>query len=46
MVFREEKLKKIKGNADLILASNVFAHSDKLKEMTACMTKLLRKQEQ
>ena len=26
-------LKKIKKNADLILASNVFAHSDKLKEM-------------
>ena len=30
-------LKKIKNNADLILASNVFAHSDELKEMaSAC----------
>ena len=36
-------LKKIKKNADLILASNVFAHSDKLKEMTKCMLKLLSK---
>jgi len=36
-------IKKIKGNADLILASNVFAHSDKLKEMTECMLKLLSK---
>ncbi len=42
--FLEEKnLKKIKKNADLILASNVFAHSDKLKEMTKCMLKLLSK---
>jgi len=42
--FLENKnLKKIKGNADLILASNVFAHSDKLKEMTECMIKLLNK---
>ena len=40
--FLEEKnLKKIKKNADLILASNVFAHSDKLKEMATCMLKLL-----
>jgi nucleoside-diphosphate-sugar epimerase len=40
--FLESKnLKKIKGNADLILASNVFAHSDKLEEMAACMFKLL-----
>ena len=32
--FLERKnLNKIKKNADLILASNVFAHSDKLKEM-------------
>ena len=38
-----KSLKKIKGNADLILASNVFAHSDKLKEMAACMFKLLKK---
>ena len=36
-------LKKIKGNADLILASNVFAHSDKLKEMAETMLKLLKK---
>jgi nucleoside-diphosphate-sugar epimerase len=42
--FLENKnLKKIKGNADLILASNVFAHSDKLKEMAECMLKLLNK---
>ena len=32
--FLEKKnIKKIKKNADLILASNVFAHSDNLKEM-------------
>tara|TARA_B100002003_G_C14080597_1_gene519859 strand:- start:324 stop:1328 length:1005 start_codon:yes stop_codon:yes gene_type:complete len=36
-------LKKIKRNADLILASNVFAHSDNLKEMAICMKKLLKK---
>jgi len=36
-------LKKIKKNADLILASNVFAHADKLKEMAECMFKLLSK---
>ena len=43
--FLDEKknLKKIKKNADLILASNVFAHSDKLKEMAECMFKLLGK---
>ena len=35
--------KKIKNNADLILASNVFAHSDKLQEMAECMFKLLSK---
>ena len=40
--FLEKKnLKKIKKNADLILASNVFAHSDKLKEMAECMLALL-----
>ena len=40
--FLEKKnLKKIKKDADLILASNVFAHSDKLKEMAECMLKLL-----
>jgi len=42
--FLEKKnLKKIKKNADLILASNVFAHSDKLKEMAECMLSLLSK---
>ena len=42
--FLEKKnLKKIKKNADLILASNVFAHSDNLKEMAECMLKLLKK---
>ena len=38
-----KNLKKIKNNADLILASNVFAHSDNLKEMAQCMLKLLNK---
>ena len=43
--FLEKKnLKKIRKNADLILASNVFAHSDKLKEMAECMLKLLSKE--
>ena len=42
--FLEKKnLKKIRKNADLILASNVFAHSDKLKEMAECMLSLLSK---
>ncbi len=35
--------KKIKKNADLILASNVFAHSDNLKEMTECLIQLISK---
>ena len=39
----KKNLKKIKKNADLILASNVFAHSDKLKEMAECMLNLLGK---
>ena len=39
----KNNLKKIKKNADLILASNVFAHSDKLKEMAECMFRLLSK---
>ncbi len=39
----KKNLRKIKKNADLILASNVFAHSDKLKEMAECMFKLLSK---
>ncbi len=36
-------LKKIKKGADIILASNVFAHSDNLKEMAECMKKILKK---
>ena len=39
----KKNLKKIKKGADLILASNVFAHSDKLQEMAECMFKLLSK---
>ena len=39
----KKNLNKIKKNADLILASNVFAHSDKLKEMAECMLRLLSK---
>ncbi len=39
----KQNIKKIKKNADLILASNVFAHSDKLKEMAECMFSLLSK---
>ncbi len=41
--FLEKKnLKKIKKNADILLASNVFAHSDKLREMAECMLKLIK----
>jgi SAM-dependent methyltransferase len=36
-------IKKIKKKADLILASNVFAHADNLEEMLICMLKLLKK---
>ena len=39
----KKSLKKIKRNANLILASNVFAHSDELKNMAECMFKLLKK---
>ena len=39
----KKNIKKIKKNADLILASNVFAHSDNLKEMTECLIQLLSK---
>ncbi len=39
----KKNLKKIKKKADLVLASNVFAHSDKLKEMTECMLSLIGK---
>jgi len=38
-----KNIKNIKKNADLILASNVFAHSDNLKEMATCMIQLLSK---
>ncbi len=42
--FLEQKnMNKIKKNADLILASNVFAHADNLKEMANCMIELLSK---
>jgi len=35
-------LKKIKKKADLILASNVFAHSDKIDEIVTTIDKLLK----
>ena len=38
-----KNLAKIKKNANLILASNVFAHSDNLREMAECMISLLSK---
>tara|TARA_B100000579_G_scaffold90092_1_gene71040 strand:- start:511 stop:3060 length:2550 start_codon:yes stop_codon:yes gene_type:complete len=39
----KKTIKKIKKNADIVLASNVFAHSDNLKEMAECMLKLISK---
>ena len=39
----KKNIKRIRKNADLILASNVFAHSDNLKEMAECMIELLNK---
>ena len=36
-------LKKLEKKGNLIMASNVFAHSDKLKEMAECMIKLLNR---
>ena len=39
----KKNIKKIKKGANLILASNVFAHSDNLKEMAECMLRLLDK---
>ena len=39
----QKTFKKIKKNADLVLASNVFAHGDNLKEMAEYMLKLLKK---
>ena len=38
----QSSLKKIKKGADLILASNVFAHSDDLKNMANCMLNLVK----
>jgi nucleoside-diphosphate-sugar epimerase/dTDP-4-dehydrorhamnose 3,5-epimerase-like enzyme/SAM-dependent methyltransferase len=38
----KKNLKKIKKKADLVLASNVFAHSDNLNEMAECMLKILK----
>tara|TARA_Y100000590_G_scaffold469879_1_gene660311 strand:- start:11143 stop:13701 length:2559 start_codon:yes stop_codon:yes gene_type:complete len=38
-----QNTKKIAKGVDLILASNVFAHSDNLKEMAKCMIELLSK---
>ena len=38
-----KNLRKIKKNANLVLASNVFAHADNLREMAECMIKLLKK---
>ena len=37
----KKNLSKMKKGADLVLASNVFAHSDNLKEMAECMINLL-----
>ena len=39
----KKSLKKIKKNADIVLASNVFAHSDQLKTMAECMISLIKK---
>ena len=39
----KKNISKIKKNADIVLASNVFAHSDELKMMAECMFKLLKK---
>jgi len=38
-----KSLKKIKKNADIVLASNVFAHADDLKSMAEHMIKLIKK---
>jgi nucleoside-diphosphate-sugar epimerase len=39
----KKNIRNIKKKADLILASNVFAHSNDLKEMAECMIELLSK---
>ena len=36
-------LKKLENKGSLVMASNVFAHSDKLKEMAKCMINLLNR---
>ena len=41
--FNKKSIQKIKKKADLILASNVFAHGDNLKEMAISMIDLLKK---
>ncbi len=41
----KKNISKIKGNADIILASNVFAHSNDLRTMAESMLKLLKKME-
>jgi hypothetical protein len=38
----KKSLKNIKKNADIVLASNVFAHSNELKLMADCMLKLIK----
>jgi len=38
----KKNLKKIKNNADILLASNVFAHSNELKTMAECMLRLIK----
>ena len=38
----KNSIKKINKGADLVLASNVFAHSDDLKNMANCMLKLIK----
>jgi nucleoside-diphosphate-sugar epimerase/SAM-dependent methyltransferase len=39
----KKNIKKLKKNADLVLASNVFAHADDLRSMAECMLSLLKK---
>jgi nucleoside-diphosphate-sugar epimerase len=39
----KKNLSKIKKKGDIILASNVFAHSDNLREMAECMINLVKK---
>ncbi len=39
----KKSLKKIRKNADIVLASNVFAHTDELKIMAECMLGLIKK---